>query len=144
MNRVSELAFVFVEVIPQPIPPGTLCISTKYATAIHLCACGCGQEVVTPLSRADWTLLFNGTVSLDPSIGNWSFACQSHYWVTDNHIVWAPKWSRERIDSNRRIDGRRRQQHDGRVEPPFQSSSGGAEKQVKGSLLARWLKRLLE
>lgn len=29
-----------------------------------------------------WTLIFDGdTVSLDPSIGNWSFHCQSHYLI---------------------------------------------------------------
>jgi len=143
VTRVSELTVVFVEVVPQPIPLGTLCISTKYATAIHLCACGCGQEVVTPLSPSDWTLLFNGTVSLDPSIGNWSFACQSHYWITDNHIVWAPKWSKARIDANRRIVARRRQQLGDRIEPPFPSASGSEEKLVDGHWLLRWIKRLL-
>jgi hypothetical protein len=44
------------------------------------------------------------TVSLDPSIGNWSFPCQSHYWIRNNRIKWAPKWSREQIERGRTHD----------------------------------------
>jgi hypothetical protein len=48
------------------------------------------MEVVTPLKPAKWQLSEqNGTVSLHPSIGNWSFACQSHYWIEGNQILWA-------------------------------------------------------
>ncbi|MBK7970270.1 MAG: hypothetical protein IPK08_15745 [Bacteroidetes bacterium] len=62
----------FVEFIPDVIEGGVLYISIEYCTAIHKCACGCGNEVVTPLSPTDWEITFNGkTVSLDPSIGNW-------------------------------------------------------------------------
>jgi len=32
----------------------------EYATAVHKCACGCGKEVVTPLSPTDWKLIFDG------------------------------------------------------------------------------------
>ena len=53
---------------------------------------GCGGRVVTPLSPDDWRLTYDGdTVSLWPSIGNWAFACQSHYWIRSDQIVWAPK-----------------------------------------------------
>ena len=77
----------FVEFIPDVIEEGVLYISIEYCTAIHKCVCGCGNEVVTPLSPTDWELTFNGkTVSLDPSIGNWSFKCQSHYWIAKNSI----------------------------------------------------------
>ena len=67
--------------------------------------CGCGNEVVTPLSPSDWELNYNGeSISLHPSIGNWSFDCQSHYWVRNNEIVWAEKWSKERIDNSRMLN----------------------------------------
>jgi hypothetical protein len=42
---------------------------------------------------------------LHPSIGNWSFPCQSHYWIRNNRVEWAPKWSREQIERGRRHDG---------------------------------------
>ena len=41
---------------------------------------------------------------LDPSIGNWSFPCQSHYWIRNDRVKWAPKWSREQIERRRRYD----------------------------------------
>ena len=67
------------------IEEGKIYVSIAYATAVHKCACGCGKEVVTPLSPTDWKLIFDGkTVSLDPSIGNWGFPCRSHYWVRNN------------------------------------------------------------
>ncbi len=75
----------FVEFIPDRIEDGLLYISVQYCTAIHKCVCGCGNEVVTPLSPTDWRLTFDGiSISLYPSIGNWNFDCQSHYWIKNN------------------------------------------------------------
>lgn len=77
----------------------TLYISLKFSTAIHLCPCGCGRQVVTPLSPIDWSLSFNGeTISLYPSIGNWSFPCKSHYWIRNDEIIWSGKYSLREID----------------------------------------------
>jgi len=60
----------------------------------------------------DWTLLFDGkTVSLEPSIGNWSFPCQSHYYIRKNRVKWAPKWSREQIERGRRQDSHAKQSY---------------------------------
>ena len=79
----------FVEYIPTDLKPGVLYISMKYATAVHLCACGCGEKVVTPISRSDWKLLFDGeTITLRPSIGNFEYKCRSHYFITENRIEW--------------------------------------------------------
>jgi hypothetical protein len=51
----------------------TIYISIRFATVGHKCCCGCGREVITPLSPTDWSLTSDGeTVSLHPSIGNWS------------------------------------------------------------------------
>jgi hypothetical protein len=95
----------FVEFIPDEMDQGTIYISIRFATASHLCVCGCGNKVVTPIRPTDWTLIFDGkTISLEPSIGNWSFPCQSHYYIRKNHIKWAPKWSREQIERGRRHD----------------------------------------
>lgn len=100
----------FVDFIPDIIEDGVLYISIKYCTAIHKCVCGCGNEVVTPLSPTDWRLTFDGkTISLSPSIGNWNFECQSHYWITKNKIRYAAKWDKEEIQYGRDKDKKRKE-----------------------------------
>jgi hypothetical protein len=90
VTKPGRISHEFVEFVPEKLVEGVLYISISYATAQHLCLCGCGHTVVTPLSPTDWRLTFNGeTVSLWPSIGNWSFACQSHYWIEHNRVRWS-------------------------------------------------------
>jgi hypothetical protein len=102
MTREIVLKHEFVEFVPDALERGTIYISIRFATATHLCCCGCGNKVVTPIRPTDWKLIFDGkTVSLDPSIGNWSFACQSHYWIRNSRVRWAPAWSREQIERGR-------------------------------------------
>ena len=109
---MMKLVHKFVKNIPDSLEDGVLYISIEYATAIHKCCCGCGCEVVTPFSPTDWELIFNGkTVSLSPSIGNWGLACKSHYWITNNKIVWAPKWSKEKIKLNNSKDKSRKKNY---------------------------------
>lgn len=99
----------FVEIIPDTVEDGMLYISLKYCTAIHKCVCGCGNEVVTPISPTDWKLIFDGkTVSLSPSIGNWNFNCQSHYWIKRNEIIYAREWDKEEIQFGRANDKKRK------------------------------------
>ena len=99
----------FVEIIPDAVEDDVLYISLKYCAAIHKCVCGCGNEVVTPISPTDWKLIFDGkTVSLSPSIGNWSFNCQSHYWIKRNEIVYAREWDKEEIQFGRTNDEKRK------------------------------------
>jgi len=99
----------FVDFIPDTVEDGALYISIKYCTAIHKCVCGCGNEVVTPLSPTDWKLTFDGqSISLYPSIGNWNFECQSHYWITKNKIKYAAKWDEEEIQEGRKKDKKRK------------------------------------
>ena len=95
---MTKLAHKFVEFIPDALDEGVLYVSLTYGTVSHRCCCGCGREVVTPLTPTDWKLIFDGeTVSLYPSIGNWNFPCRSHYWITHNHVEWAEDWSEWRI-----------------------------------------------
>ena len=95
----------FVEIIPPELTEGKLYVSMIYATTVHLCACGCGNKVVLPLSPAEWQMFFDGeAVSLTPSIGNWEFPCRSHYWITGNAIKWAAPWTKEQIEAGRRRD----------------------------------------
>src|SRR4051812_23143200 len=95
----------FVEYIPETLEAGTIYVSMRFATAVHRCCCGCGNEVVTPLAPTDWQLSFDGeTISLDPSIGNWNFPCQSHYFITRNRVEWARTWTKHEIDAGRARD----------------------------------------
>jgi 3'-phosphoadenosine 5'-phosphosulfate sulfotransferase (PAPS reductase)/FAD synthetase len=88
----------FVKNIPDKIENNILYISMDYNISIHLCPCGCGSEIATPLSPNDWKIIYDGkTVSLYPSIGNWSLPCKSHYWITKDNIVWDRKWSEKEI-----------------------------------------------
>lgn len=106
---MKMLQHKFVEFIPDIIEDGVLYVSIKYCTAIHKCVCGCGNEVVTPISPTDWKLTFDGkTISLSPSIGNWNFSCQSHYWIKRNEIVYAEKWDKEEIQVGRINDKKRK------------------------------------
>ena len=99
------MQYKFVEFIPEVIEEGVLYISMEYCTAVHKCVCGCGNEVITPLSPTDWEIRFDGkTVSLNPSIGNWSFECRSHYWIIKNQVRFARKWNVQEIEENRKED----------------------------------------
>ena len=107
MNRPMVLAHEFVEVVPNELEERTLYVSMDYATVVHKCCCGCGREVVTPLSPTDWKLTYDGvSISLHPSIGNWSFEGQSHYWVEKSKVTWGDQWSRKRIAKGRARDRR--------------------------------------
>ncbi len=102
MTRVERLEHRFVEFVPGNLELGVLYVSIEYATVVHACACGCSGRVITPLTPTDWRLTFDGeTVSLWPSIGNWSFPCQSHYWITYGRIEWARRWSPAEIQRGR-------------------------------------------
>ncbi len=101
-RRQTFLNPEFVEFIPESPKEGTLYVSIRFATAVHTCACGCGQVVVTPIRPTDWSLTWNGeTVTLYPSIGNWSFPCRSHYWIRESRVVWARRWSAKEIETER-------------------------------------------
>jgi hypothetical protein len=90
---MKKFTLKFVELMPESLEPETLYVSTRFALVSHRCACGCGEEVVTPLSPSEWHLIYDGeTISLYPSIGNWNFPCRSHYWIVQNGVRWAPKW----------------------------------------------------
>jgi hypothetical protein len=105
MIKTKQLRHRFVETMPDSIEPGVLYVSMEYATAAHRCCCGCGEEVVTPFSPAQWQMSFNGdAVSLHPSIGNWNLRCRSHYVVREGRVIEAPQWTKEEIEAGRHRD----------------------------------------
>lgn len=110
MKSPKRLQHRFVEFIPEKPEDGVLYISIEHATAVHLCCCGCGLEVVTPLTPTDWSMTFNGVaVSLSPSIGNWSFPCRSHYWIRFGRVEWAAVWTAEEVAEGRQADAANKQ-----------------------------------
>jgi len=110
--RQTTVTPQFVELIPSRVEEGVLYISEKYGTAIHKCCCGCGQEVVTPLSPAKWQLRRNGNaVTLYPSIGNWNFRCRSHYWIRQNRVEWAGSMTEKQIRHVKERDRRDNQRY---------------------------------
>jgi len=102
----------FVDFIPDRIDEGVLYISLDYGTVIHKCACGCGNEVNTPLTPNDWKMIYNGdAISLKPSVGNWSFDCKSHYWITNNSVEWALMWDDTKIHRIRKVEDSEREEY---------------------------------
>jgi len=74
---------------PEKLKQGVLYISEEYGSVLHLCPCGCQNEVITPLGPGGWQLTFNGRVaSLYPSVELWSLPCRSHYWIRNNTVAW--------------------------------------------------------
>jgi hypothetical protein len=93
MASTDVFRVVFVDYMPSLIDEGVLYVSMLNHTAIHLCACGCGEKVVTPIAPNRWFLTYDGeTISLNPSIGNWSFVCKSHYFIQNNRVLWCEKF----------------------------------------------------
>lgn len=101
----ARLEHKFVHYIPERLDPGVLYISMDFTTAAHSCCCGCGEQVVTPFTPHDWQMTFDGeTVSIWPSIGNWDYACRSHYVIKRSLVIEAGSWSDEEIAAGRRKD----------------------------------------
>lgn len=127
--KIDRITPIFVEFIPDDVEQGKLYISETYQTAIHKCCCGCGEEVVTPLSPVDWQVRkgIHG-VSLQPSIGNWNYKCQSHYIISNNKVIWAGKFSQQQILAVQRKDKNAKQiyiagKNKQRTSRPYVSSS---------------------
>lgn len=102
MARQTHLTLEFIELAPPVLEDGVLYVSMLYGSVIHKCCCGCGEQVVTPLGPTDWKLTYDGeAISLYPSIGNWSFRCQSHYWIQNNQVRWAGRMTHHEIEALR-------------------------------------------
>lgn len=108
----ARLEHRFVEFIPTPLEPGVLYIALECGAVSHSCCCGCGEEVVTPLTPTDWRMTYDGeTVSLWPSVGNWNQPCRSHYVLERGKVIGFGSWSDERIAAERRRDKAAKAKH---------------------------------
>ncbi|CAM4291416.1 MULTISPECIES: DUF6527 family protein [Lelliottia] len=126
MIRHNQLTPCFVKGVPRILEPGILYVSMEYGTVVHSCCCGCGLEVVTPLTPTDWRLTFDGeAISLWPSVGNWNLPCRSHYVIQGNRVVEAGQWDKAQIDAERRRDKAAKARYYSQIESP------GAQKELK-------------
>jgi len=86
---MTSIKPIYTALIPGELDDGILYISKEYQCAIHLCCCGCGREVVTPLDQKGWKLTEkDGMVTLSPSIGSFNLPCRSHYFIRNDDVVW--------------------------------------------------------
>jgi hypothetical protein len=108
VSGIAVMTAELIESVPARLRPGVLYVSQKYATAAHLSCCGCGQEVFTPLSPAQWrlTLDSDGRPSLHPSVGKWALPCQSHYLIRRGAVHRARTYDETEIARNRDVDRR--------------------------------------
>lgn len=113
--KVRVLIPRYVPNLPEQLEEGIFYICEEFDATAHKCCCGCGEDVYNKLGAAKWRLIkeFGGTVSLYPSVGNWNYACRSHYWIESNHVIDAGPMSnlaikavqeRDRRDRDRAIE----------------------------------------
>lgn len=123
MMRHEVLEHRFVEHFPDWLEPGLLYVSLKFGSVAHSCCCGCGEEVVTPLTPTDWNITYDGeTITLHPSVGSWTLPCRSHYVIRHGRVVEAPPWADAKIAAERRRDRRAKASYFGR-EPDMATMS---------------------
>lgn len=92
--RIKQFKHEFVHRVPKSLDEGVLYVCIECNIAMHKCACGCGEKVATPIEKNQWKVVYNGeSVSLSPSIGNWSYRCQSHYFIREDRVEWAGSYS---------------------------------------------------
>lgn len=87
--KTTTLKTIKTEHIPEVKQPGILYVSEPYEIAIHLCACGCGGEAVTPFRNENSGWVYteeNDGPTLNPSIGHQHWPCRSHYFVRNGKI----------------------------------------------------------
>ena len=91
-----------VRFMPKVLEPGILYVSEEFGAVAHLCACGCGAKIRTPIGPTGWRVTETSTgPSLYPSVGNWQQSCRSHYWIDRGRIFEAPPWTEEEAQIGR-------------------------------------------
>lgn len=107
-----------VRTMPAKLEPGVLYVSREFGTAAHLCACGCGSKIRTPLGPTEWSLReTKAGPTLYPSIGNWQKPCRSHYLIVEGTVEWAGGMSDAKILEGRAAEQKRREDYYERLYP---------------------------
>jgi hypothetical protein len=99
---MGRFKLIRVDSFPDMFESDKLYYSEACEVAGHLCACGCGNKTITPITSTEWTISKSiNSPSLFPSIGNWQLPCRSHYWIRNGNVIWAGDWSEEQIEEGR-------------------------------------------
>jgi hypothetical protein len=116
----------YVEQLPEQLAEGVLYICEEFDVTAHKCCCGCGEDVYNKLGPAKWRLvkMSGGSVSLEPSIGNWKYACQSHYWIRENRVINAGPMSARAIEAVQRRDRQDRDRYIAQVNAQAEEGMG--------------------
>jgi hypothetical protein len=94
MQKLNDIKLLRVQYVPRTLEPGILYVSEEFGAALHLCACGCGLKVSTPIGPTDWSFEESSAgATMFPSVGNWQQPCQSHYFIWDGRIIWLDTWT---------------------------------------------------
>ena len=95
--KINKFKIQFVETVPSELKDGILYICISCKVIVHRCACGCGEKTVTPIDKKyGWKMTYDGqTITLRPSIGNFSIPCQSHYYITENKVEWLEEYHKD-------------------------------------------------
>ncbi|WP_024445134.1 DUF6527 family protein [Mycolicibacterium iranicum] len=149
MPDISRAASVFGHRFVSEVPPyrhlepSTLYVCIEYATTVHLCACGCGHEVVNALSPTDWRITFDGeTVSLSPSANNSSLACASHYWIKQGQVLWCETVPTARVEALRAADRRAKQRYYEDAGDHYPEAKRASRQDKRANRLSRIWRRL--
>ncbi len=88
----TPMQLVEVEFIPERLEEGKFYYSEKYATASHLCACGCGQNFPVQIKNSEWSINNKEPLTVRPSFHH-RIQCMAHYIISDGfaNIVNYPK-----------------------------------------------------
>ena len=90
--KEKQYRHTFVDSIPITLQDDVIYVCIKHKIVAHMCACGCGHRIDTPLDPNEWKLSYNGeSISLWPSIGNWDIPCRSHYFITNNKALFVKR-----------------------------------------------------
>ena len=102
-----------VHYMPKVLTPGILYYSAEFDSAAHICACGCGSKIRTPIGPTEWSIKNTPEgPTLRPSVGNWQKPCKSHYLITNGKIQWASRWSNDQIIQGRSEEQARRKTYE--------------------------------
>jgi len=111
-EKADTIKLLHLKYLPKVLEPGYLYVSQEYKVAGHLCACGCGNKVITPLGPTEWEFSeADGRPTLNPSIGNWQLPCRSHYWISNGTIHWSYQWTEKQIADGKKAEDKKRVRH---------------------------------
>ncbi|CAN5401236.1 DUF6527 family protein [soil metagenome] len=103
-----------VQFMPKTLEPGVLYFAEEYGAAAHLCACGCGTKIRTPIGPTEWRIQEHPEgITLRPSVGNWQQPCRSHYLITDGEVEWRGQWTEDQVQAGREREAARRKEYFG-------------------------------